>query len=69
MGGIRSRYDMKKEVIELLMITHTSFCDGRIMKTSCPISKKHSYGSPNDLKHVLLLIKFAKEKLSYRSDR
>ena len=45
LGGIRSNCDLKKEVINLMMITYTSFCDGRVVETSYPISKKHIYGS------------------------
>ena len=54
-----------------MMITYTSFCDGCLVKSSCPVSKKHTSMDfrDNDLKYVLLLIKFAKEKVSHRSDR
>ena len=51
----------KKQVINLwLSLIPVS------VKTSCPISKQHFYGSP---RHVLLLLKLAKEKVSHRSDR
>ena len=38
-----------------MMTTYTSFCDGGEVPD-------------NDLKHVLLLIRFVKEKVSYGSD-
>ena len=53
-----------------MMITYTSFYDFRLVRTSWPISKKTSFEVPdNDLKHVLVLIKFAKEKVAHRSNR
>ena len=51
------------------MITYTCFCDGRIVKLFVLSVRNTSMGVPdNDLKHVLLLIKFAEENVSHRSD-
>ena len=70
MGGIRSKCDLKKEVINWWWSLIPVSVMAVLWKLLLLLVRNTSMEVPDSyLKHVLLLSKFAKGKVSHRSDR